>query len=78
MQCKWLFEENSRSAVHYLGMLVSYPLRTWQTLQWVLKNKADEKRDRKGPLGIQETKTILTPFRKRAALRCSSMSLKDS
>ena len=62
--------------MHYLGTLVSYPLSTRQALQWVLKNKADEKRDRKGPPGIRKTKTMLTLIRKGAELKCSSMSLR--
>lgn len=30
---KWLFGESDRSAAHYLGMLVLYPLSTRQALQ---------------------------------------------
>lgn len=49
-----------------------------QTLHYVQEKKADEKKDSEGPLGMWTTKTRLTRFRQGAALRCSSMSLKDN
>lgn len=54
---------------HYLGMLVVYPLRTWQTRQSVLKNKADEKSDRKETTGNLGHKGNSDPFWKEGSIK---------
>lgn len=48
----------------------------WQILEEVLKSEAAEKKAHEGATGKLETKAIPTLLRRRAALKCSSMTFK--
>lgn len=62
-----------RVLCHYLDMLAVYPLRTWQTRELVLKNKANEKSDWKEAAGILGNKGNSDPFWKEGSIKMQSL-----